>query len=242
MRRRLTALGIVLAVVVVAFITAYALPRSRPAPIPEEVHPAAVGGASQPMSKRIVVAQLEGEELLLPVRQQSSTAIAFHPVDMPNSVAFAPVGDRLGGGDLGTRLADIFADGGGVQYYLMDGDGGERSPSTAGLDVGSVPGERVFSPVDGRVIAVKSYKLLGRYDDVEVDIQLAADPSLLLVITHVAKPAVHVGDEVTAGTTALGLVRDFSSELEQGIQQFTNDGGDHVQMVAVRITPDLAGF
>jgi hypothetical protein len=242
MRRRLTALGVILAVVVVAFITAYSLPRSTPAPIPDEVAPAAVGGAAQPMAKRIVVARLEGEDLLLPVRQQSSTAIAFHPVDVPNSVAFSPVGDRLGGGDLGTRLADIFADGGGVQYYLMDGDGGDRSPSTAGLDVGSVPGERVFSPVDGRVTAVKTYKLLGRYDDVEIDVQLAADPSLLLVITHVARPAVHVGDEVTAGTTALGVVRDFSSELEQDIQRYTNDGGDHVQMTAVRITPDLAGF
>ncbi len=242
MRRRLAAIGIVLSVVVVAIVAAYSLPGSTPAQIPDSDAPVALDSGSSAANARTVVARLDGEDVLLPVRRASSTAIAFHPVDNPNTVGFAPVGDRLGGGDLGTRLADIFAGGGGVQYYLMDGQGGERSPSTAGLAVGSLPGEAVRSPVDGRVTAVKSYKLLGRFDDVEIDVQLAADPSLLLVITHMAKPRVHVGDELSAGTTILGAVRGFPTEVQQEIRQFTNDAGDHVQMTAVRVAPDLAGF
>lgn len=237
----MAAVGIVLSIVIVAVIAAYSLPTSAPAPVPEGDAPVALDDG-QGVGARTVVATLEGEDILLPVRRKSSTAIAFHPVDNPNSVGFAPVGERCGGGDLGARLADIFAGGGGVQYYLMDGDGGERSPSTAGLDVGSVPGEPVRSPADGRVVSVESYKLLGRYDDHEVIIQLAADPSLLLVITHVAKPRVHVGDEVRAGTTILGAVRGFPTGVQQAIRQFTNDAGDHVQLTAVRVAPDLAGF
>ena len=72
--------------------------------------------------------------------------MAFHPVDNSDAVPFTPVGDRLGGGDLGQKLADIFAGGGGMQYYLMGGTGGEQSSSTAGLDVGAVPGAPVALP------------------------------------------------------------------------------------------------
>jgi hypothetical protein len=241
-RRRLAAVGIVLTVVLVAVVAAYSIPSQQPGQVPERKSGVAFGATTTSMSKHVVVARLEGEDVLLPVRQQGSTAIAFHPVDDANSVGLSPVGDRVSGGDLGSKLADIFAGGGGVQYYLMDGTGGERSSSTAGLDVGSVPGEAVFSPVDGRVTAVKEYKLLGRYADIEVDIQVAADPSLLLVLTHVARPRVHVGAEVSAGATRLGELRGFPAGVEQSISQFTNDAGDHVQIMAVRVAPDLAGF
>src|SRR5665811_1737104 len=61
-----------------------------------------------------------------------------------------------------------------------DGAGGERSSSTAGLDVGAVPGSAVVSPADGKVTGIKRYRILGRYADVEMHIQLAHDPSCLL--------------------------------------------------------------
>ena len=138
--------------------------------------------------------------MLLPVAQQVTTAVAYHPVDNADTVPFAPAGDRLSGGSLGQKLADIFAGGGAIQYYLMAGAGGERSSSTAGLDVGAVPGSAVVSPADGKVTAIKKYRILGRYADVEMRIQLARDPSLLLVFTHIAKPKVEIGDVVAAAT------------------------------------------
>jgi hypothetical protein len=174
-----------------------------------------------------------------------TTAIAFHPVDNPEAVGFTPVGDRLGGGDLGQKLADIFAGGGGVKYYLMAGQGGEQSPSTAGLDVGAVPGSPIVSPVDGKVTAVKvysgDYKILGKYSDVEIDIQLAADPSLLLVVTHVAGPKVQIGDVVQAGVTSLGVVRGVPASVDQPLSQYTSDNGDHVQLMTLRISTELGG-
>jgi murein DD-endopeptidase MepM/ murein hydrolase activator NlpD len=240
-RRRVVALVVLVTLTLVAVWVAYAIPGQTPARVPQ--------GAAQPTFGRtvqsdeaIVVARVDGVDVLLPVAQQVTTAVAFHPVDNTDSVAFTPVGDRLGGGDLGQKLADIFAGGGGVQYYLMAGDGGDKSPSTSGLDVGAVPGSPVVSPVDGKVTAVKKYSVLGRYDDVEIDIRLASDPSLLLMITHIAKPKVEIGDVVQRGTTTLGSVRGFPPALDQSLSQYTSDNGDHVQLVMLRVTPELAGL
>jgi len=123
----------------------------------------------------------------------------------------------------------------------MAGAGGESSPSTAGLDIGAVPGSPVISPVDGKVAAIKKYSILGRYNDVEIDIRLADDPSLLLLVTHIAKPKVQIGDVVQRGTTTLGSVRGFPSALDQALSQYTSDNGDHVQLVMLRMTTGLAG-
>ena len=64
----------------------------------------------------------------------------------------------------------------------------------------------------------------------------------LLVITHIASPRVRLGDQLAAGITVLGRVRGFPSDVQQGISQFTNDAGDHVQLMCLRTAPDLAGF
>ena len=72
----------------------------------------------------------------------------------------------------------------------MDGDGGEASPSQPASTWARSPGRPVVSPVDGKVTAIKKYSVLGRYTDVEIDIRLAADPSLLLIVTHIAEAKV----------------------------------------------------
>jgi murein DD-endopeptidase MepM/ murein hydrolase activator NlpD len=226
-RRRVVALVVFVTLISVAVWVAYAIPGQTPARVPQ--------GAAQP------TARVEGVEVLLPVAQQATTAVAFHPVDNADAASFAPVGDRLGGGDLGQKLADIFAGGGGVQYYLMGGDGGDQSSSTAGLDVGAVPGSPVVSPVDGKVTAIKKYSILGRHNDVEIDIRLAGDPSLLLVVTHLAGPKVEIGEVVQRGTTQLGVVRGFPASLDQALSQYTSDNGDHVQLMTLHVAPDLTG-
>jgi hypothetical protein len=235
------ALVVSVTLISVAVWVAYAIPGQTPARVPQ--------GAAQPTFGRtarsgeaVVVARVEGVDVLLPVAQEATTAVAFHPVDNADTVAFTPVGDRLAGGGLGQKLADIFAGGGGVQYYLMAGDGGDQSSSTAGLDVGAVPGSPVVSPVDGKVTAIKKYSILGRYKDVEIDIRLAGDPSLLLVVTHIVKPQVEIGDVVQRGTTTLGSVRGLPASLDQSLSQYTSDNGDHVQLVMLHVTPDLAGL
>lgn len=218
---------------------AYAVPGETPAAIPENAA-APVTVDSSSASEEVVVARVGDIDVLLPVARRVTTAIAYHAVDNGDAVPLEPSGDCVSGG-LRQRLADVFAGGGGVQYYLASESDAVGS-STAGLDVGAVPGSPVVSPVDGRVVAIKKYRVLGRYNDVEINIQLAHDPSLLLVVTHVAQGDVAIGDTVARGKTVLGTVRGFPGDLDQTLSQYTSDNGDHVQLMVIRITPDLAGF
>jgi hypothetical protein len=234
------ALSLIITLAVLAVAIAYAWPSGTPARVPE-VAAGSPFQTAEGVRHRIVVARVESIDVLLPVAQQQTTALAFHPVDNGNTVPFSPVGERANSSSLG-KVADIFKDGGGPRYYLMAGDGSDGSSSTSGLDVGALPGAFVYSPVDGHVTAVKRYQLLGRYADCEIDIQLSDDPSLLLVVTHLARPRVRIGDDVRSGQTPLARLRGFPSAVHQDLQQYTADAGDHLQLVVLRITPNLAGF
>jgi len=237
-RRRAVALAVLVTLIILAVWAAYAIPGETPARVPQSAALPSVDASPAP-GGAVAVAQVEGVDVLLPVARDVTTAVAYHPVDNANTVAFSPQGERLGGGNLGEKLADIFAGGGTIQYYLMAGSGSERSSSTSGLDIGAVPGSPVVSPVDGKVTAIKTYKIFDRYQDVEIDIQLASDPSLLLVMTHIAGPQVQMGDTVTAGDTALGSVRGFSTGLDQALSHYTSDAGDHVQLLVLRVPSDV---
>lgn len=236
----MVALVAVVTLIAVAVWAAYSMPSTTPAQVPGAA--AVAFSSSQGSTERVAVASVNGIVLLLPVKKAATTAVAFHPVENRNAVALAPQGQLVSGGGLVTRLADVFQSGGGVQYYLMGGTAGDRSPSTAGLDVGAQPGSFVFSPIDGHVTSVKAYRLLGRYSDTEVDIQFAADPSLLLVVTHLDHPAVSIGDNVVSGQTLLGRVRAYPTAIAQSLKQFTSDAGDHVQLVVLHVAASLAGF
>ena len=240
-RRRAVALLLLVTLIVLAVWAAYAIPGETPARVPGAAAAPSVGATEVP-AEDVVVARVENVDLLLPVARDVTTAIAFHPVDNANTVPLTPVGERLSGGSLKQRLADILAGGGDIQYYLMDGDGSGRSSSTSGLDIGAVPGSPLVSPVDGKVTAIKKYDILGRYPDVQIDIQVAADPSLLLVVTHVAQVKVEVGQTVSRGSTELGVVRGFPAGLDQALSRYTSDAGDHVRLMVLRVTPEMAGF
>lgn len=239
-RRRVVALVIVVTLVALAVWLAYALPAVTPARVPEAAAQPTFAEKAE-VDSRVVVATLGEVDLLLPVSLEATTAIGYHPVDSADSVAFAPQGERVSGGGLSERLADIFAGGGGLKYYLLDGDGTDASP-TGALDVGAVPGAEVFSPVDGKVTGLQRVTISGKYEDVEVQIQVADDPTLLLVLSHLAHPGVHVGDTVTQGESLIGRVRAYPAAIDQELSGYTSDAGDHVQIVALRLTPDMTGL
>ena len=153
------AIAVVVPLVIGAIWAAYAWPASRPARVPA-VNVVSQFGQAGTVDRRIVVAKVENIDLLLPVKLEASTAIAFHPVDNANSVALSPVGRPGDPSGVGGTLSDLFASGG-MRYYQMGGDASDASSRTAGLDVGAVPGAYVYSPVDGRVIAVTKYEMLG---------------------------------------------------------------------------------
>jgi hypothetical protein len=239
-RRRLGAFVLAVSLVSLAVWAATALPTATPAKVPETAVRPTFGAT--PASDQVVIARVSDVPILLPVPGEATTAIAYHPVGSPDAVAFSPEGECVSGGGIGRRLADIFQSGGGVQYYLIGGDGGDGSAETAGLSVGAVPGSSIVSPVDGVVVAVKEYELSGRHTDVQVDIRLAADPTLMLVLTHVDDVRVEPGEQVVAGETLIGEVRAFARELDQALREFTSDHGDHAQLMVLRVVSELGEF
>lgn len=231
-------MGVLAALAALSAWAAFA--ASRPAPVRVPAAAAAPTVLASPSGDdRVPVAEVGGVDVLLPVPREVSTAVAFRPSDVPGAVSLTPLGRRVSGGDLGERLADVLAGGGGVEYALLDGAG---DGSCEVLEAGAVPGSPVVSPVDGKVVALSRYRLLGRYPDVEVRIQCADDPSLVVVVSHLRRPQVAVGEPVAAGRTALAEVRGFPASLQQSLGRLTSDAGDHVQIMVLRVEPELTAL
>ena len=234
------AIAVVVPLVIGAIWAAYAWPAPKPARVPAANVVSQFGQAGT-VDRRIVVARVENIDLLLPVKLEASTAVAFHPVDNDNSVALTPVGRPGDPSGVGGTLSDLFASGG-MRYYVMAGDSSDSSSRTAGLDVGAVPGAYIYSPVDGRVIAVTQYKLLGRYAGHRDRAAARRRPQPAAHHHARGQAPVTIGADVTAGESVLGAVRRFPAGLHQDLRQFTTDSGDHVQLVAVRVPTQISGF
>lgn len=97
---------------------------------------------------------------------------------------------------------------------------GRTSPAASALDVVAAEGEPVVAPVDGTVVAVESYRLYGRHEDVRVVIRPVVDPTLEVVLLHLVDVEVRPGDEVIAGRSVLaGGARPL--ELGSQVDRFT---------------------
>lgn len=194
-----------------------AAPPAVEAPVPS---PALGSGARPP---DIVVARSEGVELRLPVDPKRVTAAAFHPI-----------GDPLARALEATGALEI--------EQVPRGD--RAGPETAALDVGAPAGTTVFAPVDGVIAGVADYTVSGRVQGYEVTVEPAGVRGLMVRVTHLDPPVVgdrpDVGESVSAGVTAIGRVRDFSTVAEQELARFTADSGNHVHMELIRTGAETA--
>ena len=96
------AIAVVVPLVIGAIWAAYAWPAPKPARVPAANVVSQFGQAGT-VDRRIVVARVENIDLLLPVKLEASTAVAFHPVDNANSVGADPGGPA--GRPVGGRAA-----------------------------------------------------------------------------------------------------------------------------------------
>lgn len=79
---------------------------------------------------------------------------------------------------------------------------GTGSTTAADVVVGSRA--RVRAPVTGQVVTVKRYLLYCERPDWKVVIKPRSDPTLRVLVLHMARPSVGDGDQVTAGLSLLG--------------------------------------
>ncbi|MCL4079486.1 M23 family metallopeptidase [Coriobacteriia bacterium Es71-Z0120] len=113
------------------------------------------------------------------------------------------------------------------------------APDTA-IDCGADPGMDVFAPLSGVVVAVRPYKLYGRYDDFEIHLRPDGFDDFDLVLIHVDDVSVRAGDRVEGGVTRIACVRKMSDKTDLQLAAYTKNGGDHVHVQLNRVEPSSA--
>ena len=223
--RRFALLVLLAAVFVVALaLVAFGAPGSQPVPISSA---SLTSTQSKPLPE--IVALRGPVHLQLPIAQARVTAIGYSAAS--DALALAPFGQQANEGIV-ARVADgIFGGGGGNPRWYQLGGG------TNALDVGALAGTDVYAPVDGIVVAIRPFIVMGKQYGSEIDIQPQSSPSLVVAVTQLtADTGLTVGSAVVSGATKLGTVVDLASVEQQALSQYTNDGGNHVT-IEVRAAP-----
>jgi hypothetical protein len=225
-RRRalLTVLGF--AVLVVLLVSAF---RSGGSPaigasVPASASRLLPAGPPQPL----VIAVHDSLRIQLPVNERNVTAIGYHAAG-DDALPFDPLGHQANEGLFARAFHRIFGgDGGGLSYYQL---GGGDGPPTSSLNVGAAPGTDLYSPVDGTIVGLRSYVLNGKPYGVVIDIQPSGEPSVVVSVSHVEPdPALAVGSDVSAGSSKIGNVLDFSGVEKLALARYTQDAGNHVEI------------
>ncbi|MDX1511552.1 MAG: M23 family metallopeptidase [Nitriliruptorales bacterium] len=154
--------------------------------------------AVQPAGVPEVFARVEGLELWTP--SGATLLVAYHEAAFADALSMRPEG-RLRNNFNTTKYQDPGVLPGPI--YDIQASRGRENRATTAVDLVLRDDEPVLSPITGRVVEVRNYSLYGRYADTRIEIAAASDPSLRVVLIHVAKVKVKVGDEVVAGQTPL---------------------------------------
>jgi hypothetical protein len=173
-----------------------------------------------------VISRIGPLHLQLPVNASRVTAIDYSG-GSDGALALVPVGSQANEGLLKRLWHGLVGGGGGSpRWYQLPGGAG---PATSSLDVGAPSGTDVYAPVEGTVVGIAKVTLNGQTHGERIDIQPSVAPSLVVSISQVAvDPSLVVGASVTASTSKLGRVLDFSKFERQALARHTNDSGNHV--------------
>jgi hypothetical protein len=174
-----------------------------------------------------VIALKDTLRIQMPISQSRVTALGYHGVDN-GALPLDPVGRQANEGVLARFVRRVAGLGdNGLAYYQLGGAG----PGTAVLDVGAAPGTDVYSPVDGAIVGITDFVISGRRLGSRIDVQPGDGPSLVVSLTHLRPdPSLTVGSSVTAGSSKLGTVLDFSRVEKQALARYTQDAGNHVSL------------
>ena len=244
-RRRLRAprwlVGAAVSVLVLVLWVAVTANRQVEAVPPAEVsmadvpaRPAAVEQVSRSSARASVTpfATLDGMNLRLP--HHAPITVAFHEASQVAALELLPLGKLLAN-DNATRF-DPPKDMVGAEYRVLSSRG-RAAPPTSAVDIVVPLGDRVVAPVDGTVTAVKEYPLYGTTRDWRVEITPAGRPDLTVIMIHLLKPQVAVGDMVTAGESPIGVARLLP--FDSHVDYVTEERHPHVHLeVKASVEPD----
>ena len=229
--RRVALLVVLSAVFLVALgLTAFS---GRTTPTAAVVPRTPLAAVAQTRPALEIVAQRGPVPLQLPISQSRLTAIGYHSTG-DGALSLKPAGHQANEGIVQRVVHGIFGGGGGSPKWYALGGG------TSAIDIGAPIGSDVYSPVDGKVVAIRPFVVEGKTYGSEIDIEPQTGPSLVVAVTQlVADPALTVGKPVVSGATKLGRVADLAAVEKQALARYTNDAGNHVT-IEVRAAPALA--
>ena len=174
-------------------------------------------------------------QISMPISQREVTAIGYHGAG-DDVLPLQPVGQQENAGLFTRIFHSLFGGGGSLpRYYQL---GGGQGSSTGAVDVGAAAETDVYAPVDGTVVSIQPYVLDGRQYGNLIQVQPSEAPSVVVSLTHLrADRALTVGSPVSASTTKVGTLIDFSQVEEQALAQRTHDAGNHV---TISVSPAAA--
>jgi len=116
-----------------------------------------------------------------------------------------------------------------------------RGPPDTAVDIGAPPGTPVLAPISGEIVGIRPYKLYNSVEDYEIHIAPTGWPEINVVLIHVDKPTVKVGDRVIGGVTAVAEIRLLSDRIDHQLGGYTRCDGDHVH-IQVNLVPESGGL
>jgi hypothetical protein len=225
-RRRQLAVIAVIAIVAVAMllVTAFGGGDHPAAQLSAPANAARLLPAGPPLPQ--VISRIGPLHLQLPVNNSRVTAIGYAG-GADGALPLSPVGSQVNEGLLKRVWHGMVGGSGGMpRWFQLPGGPG---PPTSALDIGAPAGTDVYAPVQGTVVGIAKVVINGQQHGERVDIQPTAAPSLVVSLSRIAvDPSLVVGATVTASSSKVGRVLDFSKLERQALAAHTNDAGNHV--------------
>lgn len=160
--------------------------------------------------------------LTLPYAQP--VLVAFGEADRAEALPMDPVGELLANHH---DRYESLPDQRGPDYRVLASSGRAR-PATSAASIVMPTGATVLAPVTGRVVTIRDYAMEGGVRDFRIVIEVAAQPSLHVLLSSIESPAVAVGDTVQAGETPVGLVRQLP--FTRGVDGHLEERLPHVRI------------
>jgi len=197
-------------------------------------------------SRPFAFATWGGVELMSPIRFRDNIGAVFHEASAlngegrPDNVqVLQPLGTCLRDDNPGQLYPGISSSLGGETMYFIEDSRGRGTYSTTACDVSAKAGTTAYAPVTGTVIAAEPYMLYGKYPDLRVRIAIDGFPGYHVAMLHMSGLLVTAGQQVQAGKTPIGIVRDLVPYFNSGPNPYTREEGNHVH-VQINYRPDTS--
>lgn len=175
-------------------------------------------------------------KLAYPAELSRIIAVGFHEAENKKAYPMLPAFQCLSG-ESSAAVRKIVASSK-RPVFLILGTRNRRQLANSAVDVAVEPGTAVKSPVDGKIVKVKTYYLYGKHLDYHVEIMPQGELHLRVVLIHLTDVIVKEGDGLKRGVTVIGKVHPLYDKINSQINRYIPRRCDHVH---IQVNPAESG-